>query len=245
MVHEGISVVRIVLADPSKVFRMGMCALLQGARDLTVVAEANDGAAVLAAAAGQAVDVVVTDLELPDRSAILLASALRNVAPRARVLVLGAVVSDALVRQALAAGITGYVLKRQPPEEILGAIREVSAGRRVLPERNDESGAPTFSSRSGRAGALDRLSAREREIFNLIIWGKTNKQVALLLGISVKTVETHRSHINGKLQVHSAAELVRLASLCGVLTPPEESPMLLSLAGESVPEALVAKSANG
>jgi DNA-binding CsgD family transcriptional regulator len=72
-----------------------------------------------------------------------------------------------------------------------------------------------------RATALDRLSTREREIFDLIIWGQTNKQVAVKLGISVKTVETHRSHINGKLQVHSAAELVRLASLCGVLTAPD------------------------
>jgi DNA-binding NarL/FixJ family response regulator len=118
-------------------------------------------------------------------------------------------------------GARGHVFKTQPPSEIVAAIRDVARGRQVLSAAANEV-APRFAS----AAALDRLSAREREIFNLIIWGQTNKQVAIRLGISVKTVETHRSHINGKLQVHSAAELVRLASLCGALTengPPPDT----------------------
>jgi two-component system uhpT operon response regulator UhpA len=215
--------VQIALADSSKVFRMGMRALVAESRDLNVVAESADGAGVLTAAEAGAIDVVVCDFELPDRSAILLSNALREVSPTTRILVLAANATESNVRQALLSGIVGYVLKRQSPAEILAAIREVGAGRRVLPVRNDDVG-PSSSvlMRAGsRATALDRLSAREREIFDLIIWGQTNKQVAVKLGISVKTVETHRSHINGKLQVHSAAELVRLASLCGVLTAPD------------------------
>jgi DNA-binding NarL/FixJ family response regulator len=214
--------VKLALADSSKVFRMGMRALLAEAGDVMVVADVADGAGVLAAVETQAIDVVVCDLELADRSAILLASALREVAPATRVLVLAAGAIDSTVKQTLLAGVIGYALKSQTPAEILTAIREVSAGRRVLPPRHEEAvGAASGLSHLGnRASALDRLSAREREIFDLIIWGQTNKQVAVKLGISVKTVETHRSHINGKLQVHSAAELVRLASLCGVLTAP-------------------------
>jgi DNA-binding NarL/FixJ family response regulator len=131
-------------------------------------------------------------------------------------------VSETIVKQSVLAGARGHVFKTQAPAEILAAIRDVARGRQVLsPAASNEVG-----TRLAGAAALDRLSAREREIFNLIIWGQTNKQVAIRLGISVKTVETHRSHINGKLQVHSAAELVRLASLCGALVengpPPEE-----------------------
>jgi two-component system response regulator NreC len=235
--------VKIALADSSKVFRMGLRAVLAEASDLTVVADVGDGAGILAAAASQSIDVVVCDLDLPDRSAILLASALREVAPTTRVLVLAAGATDSNVKQTLLAGVVGYVLKWQSPAEIVQAIRDVAAGRRVLPIRNEGLGnlgneglgheglgqndglgtSAGLARPANRAGALDRLSAREREIFDLIIWGQTNKQVAVKLGISVKTVETHRSHINGKLQVHSAAELVRLASLCGVLISPGAS----------------------
>ncbi len=229
---------KIALADSSKVFRMGLRAVLADASDLTVVADVGDGAGILAAAASQSIDVVVCDLDLPDRSAILLASALREVAPATRMLVLAAGANDSNVKQTLLAGVVGYVLKWQTPAEILQAIREVGAGRRVLPIRNDDGlGASAGIARSTNgAGALDRLSAREREIFDLIIWGQTNKQVAVKLGISVKTVETHRSHINGKLQVHSAAELVRLASLCGVLTSPRPT---IPMASPSVEASVV------
>jgi DNA-binding NarL/FixJ family response regulator len=212
---------RIVLVDSSEVFRMGMKALLSEARDIVVAAEAGDAASALAAARAHTPDLVVTDLELPDESGVTLASGLREAG--ARVLLLAQVANEVSVRQAAAAGVGGYVLKSQPPGEIVAAIREAAAGRPVEPPATREVSRTSDGEvpRAARAAVLERLSAREREIFDLIIWGQTNKQVAVKLGISVKTVETHRSHINGKLQVHSAAELVRLASLCGVLSPPE------------------------
>lgn len=213
---------RIVLVDSSEIFRMGMRALLADARDFSVVAEAKDSQSALDAVRAHAPDLLITDLEFGDQSGVALASMLREVAPGTRVLVVATAANEVVVRQALVAGVSGYVLKRQPSNEILAAIREVAAGQRVTPTetRSDESAAT--EPRTARAAILDRLSTREREIFNLIIWGQTNKQVAVKLGISVKTVETHRSHINGKLQVHSAAELVRLASLCGALASTEE-----------------------
>jgi DNA-binding NarL/FixJ family response regulator len=198
---------------------MGMRALLADARDFSVVAEAKDSQSALDAVRAHAPDLLITDLEFGDQSGVALAGMLREVAPGTRVLVVANAANEVVVRQAL---VAGYVLKRQPSNEILAAIREVAAGKRVTPTetRSDESAAA--EPRTARAAILDRLSTREREIFNLIIWGQTNKQVAVKLGISVKTVETHRSHINGKLQVHSAAELVRLASLCGALASTEE-----------------------
>jgi DNA-binding NarL/FixJ family response regulator len=217
--------VRIVLTDSSEVFRIGLRALLADARDIVVAAEASDAASALAAARAHAPDLVVTDLDLPDESGLALAGALREAAPGTRVLVLAQVASEVSVRQAAAAGVGGYLLKSQPASEILAAVREAAAGRPLEPPATRE--APRAGDgevpRAARAAVLERLSAREREIFDLIIWGQTNKQVAVKLGISVKTVETHRSHINGKLQVHSAAELVRLASLCGVLSAPEQA----------------------
>ena len=215
---------RIILVDASEVFRMGLRALLADTRDLTVVAEASDAATALASVRAQAPELVITDLELPDDSGVALAVAIREAAPATRVLLLAEVANEVAVRQAELAGVGGYVLKSQPAREIVAAVREAAAGRRVEPPRAREATRPGDGEapRAARAAVLDRLSAREREIFDLIIWGQTNKQVAVKLGISVKTVETHRSHINGKLQVHSAAELVRLASLCGVLAAGEQ-----------------------
>jgi len=200
---------------------LGVRAALADARDVVVAAEAGDVATARAALRAEGPDLVVTDLELPDGDALAVAAAAREIAPSARVLVLAATANEVSVRQASVAGVGGYILKSRAPREIVAAIRDAAAGRPIAApaarpregRESDEATAP----RAARAAVLDRLSAREREIFNLIIWGQTNKQVAVKLGISVKTVETHRSHINGKLQVHSAAELVRLASLCGAL----------------------------
>jgi two-component system response regulator NreC len=209
--------VRLLLVDGSEVFRMGMRAAVAAAGDIEIIAEADTARTGEAAARAHQPEVVVADLDLFERDAFLLASELRAAAPAARILVLTASDRDAVARQAVLAGAGGSVSKLQPAAELLDAIREVAAGRqppagRPLPDADAERAEPRRP-----AAALARLSAREREIFDLIIWGQTNKQVASRLGISVKTVETHRSHINGKLQVHSAGELVRLASLCGVL----------------------------
>jgi DNA-binding NarL/FixJ family response regulator len=197
---------------------MGMRAATAAASDLEIVAEAETARTGEAAARAHQPTVVVADLELFERDAFLLASELRAAAPAARILVLASGDREAMARQAVLAGASGCISKQQSAAEILTAIREVGAGRQPPVRPMPQDGDARADRRPG--AALSRLSSREREIFDLIIWGQTNKQVASRLGISVKTVETHRSHINGKLQVHSAAELVRLASLCGVLGSP-------------------------
>lgn len=231
---------RILVIDRSEIFRLGLRAALVGARDLEIVAEAIDQESAALAAEIHHPDLIVTDLELYESGSFTLASTLRGVVPSARILVLSTRSTDALVRQVMLAGAGGCVSKSAPVGELITAIREVRDGRAVRPARDAAPADDASPTRGARASTLERLSTREREIFDLIIWGLTNKQVALRLGISVKTVETHRSHINGKLQVHSAAELVRLASLCGVLAGGGPEPMPLERA-PSAPPRLVAK----
>jgi two-component system response regulator NreC len=129
--------------------------------------------------------------------------------------------SEFFVSRAFAAGVSGYAVKTQAPEEILDAIRTVARGETYLAPKfshlfahqSDTRRAPVVSN-----SPLEELSRREREIFDLIVRGFTNEGMAGTLSISVKTVETHRSHINRKLRVHSTGELIRLAALHGLIS---------------------------
>jgi two-component system response regulator NreC len=217
--------VKLLLVDGSTIFRMGLRALFGSpeAGDLSVVGECGDGAEACALAATLAPDVVLTELHLPDRNGIALTRELARTLPSVRVLVLAAHAPEAIVHQALGAGAAGYVLKGQPPDEILAAVRAVAADQIVLPP-GVSAPPPRPAGRSERnrnvSHAIERLSQRERQIFDLVVWGNSNKQIAGRLGISIKTVETHRGHINGKLRVHTSADIVRLASLWGMIAPP-------------------------
>ena len=215
---------KLLLVDSSTIFRVGVRATLaempEGA-DLSVIAECGEAHHACELAVGLAPDVVVTDFHLPDRNGIALARELGRVAPTARVLLLAPHGPEAIVHQAIRAGAKGYALKGQRPEEIIAATRAVGRGELVLPP--GVSVPPPANAVGGKHNGvgqpIERLSQRERQIFDLVVWGSSNKQIAGRLGISVKTVETHRGHINGKLSVHTSADIVRLASLWGMLMP--------------------------
>jgi DNA-binding NarL/FixJ family response regulator len=215
--------VKLLLVDPSSIFRMGMrtaLAAVPRAGDLEVVGECNDGATACALAVALQPDVLVADLHLGDRNGIALARQLGRTAPAVRVLILAAHGPEAVVHQALGAGVGGYALKEQPPAEVIAAIRAVALGDLVLPPgvvAPPPRVAGARVDKNGGTHVIERLSQRERQIFDLVIWGSSNKQIAGRLGISIKTVETHRGHINGKLRVHTSADIVRLASLWGML----------------------------
>ncbi|HSS37797.1 MAG TPA: response regulator transcription factor [Polyangia bacterium] len=212
---------KLLLVDGSTIFRMGLRALFTAASDVSVVGECGEGAEGCALAASLMPDVVLTELHLPDRNGIALTRELARTAPSVRVLVLAAHAPEAIVHQALGAGAAGYILKGQSPEEVLAAVRAVARGELVLPP-GVSAPPPRPVGRNDRnrmvLHAIERLSQREREIFDLVVWGASNKQIAGRLGISIKTVETHRGHINGKLRVHTSADIVRLASLWGMIT---------------------------
>jgi two-component system response regulator NreC len=227
--------VKLLLVDPSSIFRLGMKAALAAAPkvgeagDLEVVGECDDGATACALAVALGPDVIVADLHLGDRNGIALARHLTRTAPAVRVLILTSHGPEAIVHQALSAGAGGYALKAQSSAEIIAAIRSVGQGELVLPAGVTPPaprlvGAGARPEKNVGTHAIERLSQRERQIFDLVIWGSSNKQIAGRLGISIKTVETHRGHINGKLRVHTSADIVRLASLWGLfLVVPTEA----------------------
>jgi DNA-binding NarL/FixJ family response regulator len=214
---------KLLLVDSASLFRAGLkLALIEvdGAGDMEVAGECSAGATAVQMAAALAPEVVVSDLYLDDHNAIALARDLKRVVPSVRLLVLASHGGEAIVHAALAAGAGGYALKTQQASEIVAAIRTVGCGELVLPPGIPEpTGKKAQTGKPPYAQGIDRLSHRERQIFDLVIWGSSNKQIAGRLGISVKTVETHRGHINGKLRVHTSADIVRLASLWGMLVP--------------------------
>jgi two-component system response regulator NreC len=211
----------VALVDDHPLFREGLRTVLSAQADVEVVAEAcNSRQACLMASASKPA-VVVIDMTLPDGDGIAATQEILRQAPRTRVLMLTMHTSEFFVSRAFAAGVSGYAVKTQAPEEILDAIRTVARGETYLAPKfshlfarqNDARRTPIVSN-----SPLEELSRREREIFDLIVRGFTNEGMAGALSISVKTVETHRSHINRKLRVHSTGELIRLAALHGLIS---------------------------
>jgi two-component system response regulator NreC len=178
--------------------------------DAQVVGEADTAREAAMLVEAQEPDVVVLDIVLPRSNGLSALREIRRVRPACRVLVLTALKEPEFATDALAAGADGYAIKTQGIEELVFAISHVAAGNRYV--------APSVEAamhERGEAGrqpqALATLSAREREIFDLVVKGYTNERMSEELFISVKTVETHRSRINRKLGVHSTAQLVRYA----------------------------------
>jgi two-component system response regulator NreC len=206
------------MVEDHAVFRTALKELF-GTRDpsFEVVAEAATAQEAWRAAEQHRPDITIMDLFLRGESGI---SATRELCRRqrgARVLILTAVDNPCFVREAFAAGARGYALKEQTAEEIMAAVRVVAGGLRYLPPRFDPELLGTGKQDTHPDGLFGQLSAREREIFDLVVAGHGNQRIASELFISIKTVETHRARINRKLGVHSGVELVRFAALHGRL----------------------------
>jgi two-component system response regulator NreC len=198
--------IRIVLADDHPVVRRGLRMLLDDEDDFDVVAEAGDVEAARRYVSGHHPRVLVLDLNMPGGSTLKSIPALRTEFPETHIVVLTMQPEPAYAREALAAGATGYVLKQAADMELVEAVRLAAAGEHYL---NPGLGARIAAEPS--PGPPDNLSAREVDVLGLIALGHTNTQIAEQLHISVRTVETHRSHIQQKLLLSSRAELVRYA----------------------------------
>jgi two-component system nitrate/nitrite response regulator NarL len=196
----------ILLVDDHALFREGLQMLIGHDPELRVVAQAGTAAAARGLATTVAHNLLVIDIGLPDESGFDLLRSLRAAGNTAPALMLTMFAMPDYVLEAFSAGAQGYALKHQSPAEILEALRTVAAGRRYLSPLVE----PPPPGEAQR-GVLATLSARERDVFNAIVGGLTNSECATRLGISVKTVETHRGHLFRKLSVHSLAELVQLA----------------------------------
>jgi two-component system, NarL family, response regulator NreC len=211
---------RVVVVDDHAVVRAGLRRVLEAEPDIDVVGEAGTaGDAVLETRSAKP-DVILLDVAMPGESGIDVMPKLQKEAPEAKVLVLSMQDDPRYVREAFAAGASGYVLKEAADSEVVAAVREVAAGNRYL---HPALGARLISAEEEARAATeaDPLSEREHEVLRLLALGHTNQEIATMLYISVRTAETHRSHIMQKLRLTTRAELVRYALANGLLA--EES----------------------
>lgn len=207
---------RVVLADDHPVVRQGLRMLLERER-FEVVGEASDGLEAIGLAEAHHPDVVVLDLAMPGLNGISAARDIARVAPRAKIILLTMYTEEHHVLEALRAGVKGCVSKTQAAEHLLQAIREVSAGGVYLSP--SVSGAVVQAYLSNSEPPVDPLTNRERQVLQLVAEGKTTKETAVILGVSVKTAETHRTKLMEKLDIHSTAGLVRYAIRRGLVQP--------------------------
>ncbi len=215
--------VRVALCDDHSVVRSGLRRIVEAEADLEVVGEAATGADAAALAAASHPDVFVMDLGLPDQSGIAATQEVLKASPSTKVLVLTVHDDLAYLRRAFEAGAAGYLVKEAADVELIQAIRQVAAGRRyVHPTLGAALLAPDAPAARLR-GPGGELSERELEVLRMIALGLTNTEIAGRLYVSVRTVETHRAHIQQKLDVRNRAELVRRARDAGLLEEEDTS----------------------
>jgi two-component system, NarL family, response regulator NreC len=207
---------RVVIVDDHALVRSGLRLLLEGEADVTVEDEGGNADEAVRLARLHKPDVVLLDVVMPGRSGLEAVPEILQAAPKAAVLVLSMQDDPSYVREAFAAGASGYLLKEAADDELVTAVREVAAGRSYVH--------PALGARLAAAeveaevrAAADPLSEREREVLRLLARGHTNQEIAKLLYISVRTAETHRAHTMQKLRLASRAELVRYALHHGLL----------------------------
>ena len=205
--------IRIVLADDHSVVRSALRMLLDAEPGLEVVAEAGDVEGAIRYVRGHRPDVLILDLNMPGRASLEALPDITGASPGTRVVVLTMQSEPAFAREAMQAGVLGYILKEAADAELVKAVRLAAADQTYLQ--------PDLGARLAAepAGPPDDLSARELEILRLIALGHTNAEIAEQLVISVRTVESHRAHIQQKLRVSKRSELVRYALERGMLEP--------------------------
>jgi two-component system response regulator NreC len=207
---------RVLIVDDHAVVRSGLRLVLEGADGIEPVGEAGTARDAIFEARSVKPDVILLDVVLPDQSGLEIVPTLLKENPEAKVLVLSMQDDPQYVREAFAAGASGYVLKEAADSDVVTAVREVADGGRYV---HPELGARLVAAESEerRRAEEDPLSERESEVLRLLALGHTNQEIAKQLFISVRTAETHRAHIMQKLRLSSRAELVRYALERGLL----------------------------
>jgi two-component system response regulator NreC len=205
--------VDIVLADDHGVLRGGLRALLNSEDDLKVIGEAATGEEVLQIASELQPDIVLLDLNMPGPGGIEVTRQLRELVPETRVLVLTVYEDEGLLREAIDAGASGYIIKRAVESELINAIRAVARGEMYIhPSMTRALFHEPAKRTKTPSGVHESLTPRETDVLRLIVRGYTNRQAAEELGLSVRTIETHRANLMGKLGLKSRVELVRWAA---------------------------------
>lgn len=207
--------IKILLADDHALVRHGFRMILAAQPDMEIVGEAGNGRDAVEQAQKLKPDVVVMDVAMPELNGIEATRRIIELAPRARVLALSMHKDAVYVREILRAGARGYLLKDSADADLIAAVRAVAKGEGYLsPGVSD---AVLSDYRRHVTDPLDLLTSREREVLQLIAEGKTNKEIATSLTLSVYTVEAHRGRLMEKLNLHSTGELVRFAVRSGLV----------------------------
>jgi two-component system response regulator NreC len=208
-------VIKILLADDHSLVRQGFRMILTAQSDMQIVGEAGNGREAVELAEKLQPDLVIMDVTMPELNGIEATRRLVTAAPRTRVLALSMHKDSVYVREILRAGARGYLLKDSADADLIAAVRAVAKGEGYLsPAVSD---AVLTDYRKHVTDPLDLLTTREREVLQMIAEGKTNKEIATLLTLSVYTVEAHRGRVMEKLNLHSTGELVRFALRSGLI----------------------------
>src|ERR1700756_3274597 len=207
--------IRILLADDHAVVRQGFKMILSAHADMEIVGEAGNGRDAVQLAEELRPDVVVMDVAMPELNGIEATRRLGTSAPHTRVLALSMHKDSVYVREILRAGARGYLLKDSPAGDLVAAVRAVASGEGYISPA--VSNAVLDDYRRHVTNPIDLLTSREREVLQMLAEGKTNKEIAGVLNLSVYTVDAHRGHIMEKLNLHSINELVRFAVRNGLI----------------------------
>jgi DNA-binding NarL/FixJ family response regulator len=208
----------VVLVDDHALVRAGIRDLVKAFRGVEVVGEARDGREALTVIAQQKPDVVLMDISMPNLNGLLAVRRIYQEFPGVRVVILSVHDSQEHVLQALHAGAAGYVIKGAEPEELETALRSVYAsGSYISPAVSGHILADYAQRSADSPSALARLTPRQLEILQLIAEGHTNQEIASLMGLGIKTVESHRAQLMERLDIHDVAGLVRFAMRTGVI----------------------------
>jgi DNA-binding NarL/FixJ family response regulator len=221
--EKEVKKLRILLADDHALLRGGARRLLQRRRGWRVVGEAATGKEAVEQAKKLKPDIAIVDISMPELDGVQATRQIREAVPNTKVVVLTMHESDELVKNALAAGAQGYVLKSDLTESLIKAIEDVAASKRSLAPKVTEIVLEGFLKTRAQRQEVERmnarLTAREFEILRLLAEGKVNKEIAGQLGIAVRTAEAHRANIMQKLGFHSLADLIHYALRHGIISP--------------------------
>ncbi len=215
MANTTRTTIRILLADDHAVVRRGFRMILASQPDMEVIGEAMNGREAVELAQSLQPDIVVMDVSMPELSGIEGTRRISELCPRTRVLALSMHRDAVYVREILRAGARGYLVKDADDDALIGAVRAIAQGEGYLSPAVADAVLDDY--RKHVSNPIDLLTSREREVLQLIAEGKTNKEIATILTLSVYTVESHRGRIMEKLNLHSAGDVVRFALRNGLI----------------------------
>jgi DNA-binding NarL/FixJ family response regulator len=213
--------IQILLADDHNIMRRGLRLLLERQPGFAVVGEVSDGRQAVECAEATKPDVIVLDIAMPNLSGIEAAQRIHALLPRAAIVILSMHSDEGYVLRALKAGAKGYVLKDSAENDLIEAIKAVSEGKAFFSPEISNILVEDYVREMRKRGAEDSyelLTPREREILQMLAGGKSNKDIATLLNLSLYTVETHRRNLQDKLNLHSLAELILYAVRKGIIS---------------------------